>query len=120
MKTECIEIIEELLECISWLGGDSYEVECAENMCKNAYDFLEKHKQPEIEKPIESKRFPEYYNIYKSRLSNNIVIAKNKKHAKNLLNVSGPKQVICMATYFDVIKRRTDEINKILIDNGYK
>ena len=40
---DAIEIIRELLETIDWLGGDSYEVECAENMTKRANQFLVKY-----------------------------------------------------------------------------
>jgi hypothetical protein len=93
-KDEAIELIESLLETIGWLGGDSYEVECAENMTKEAREFIKKHKpQPII---IEKDRTDSRNGLYCLYGDETIKIeAVNKNNAANKLSV-GRVQVKCL------------------------
>lgn len=85
-KDEALEIIESLLDTISWLGGDPYEVECAENMTKEAYDFIKKHKPTPV--VIEKDRTDCMNGLYclHSDWSRKIE-ASNKRRAAKLFGV---------------------------------
>jgi hypothetical protein len=39
-----LDIIEDLLETISWLGGDAYEMEATKESRNTAYDFINLHR----------------------------------------------------------------------------
>ena len=106
LRNEAFEVINELLECISWLGGDAYEVEAAENMCEGARAFLEKYKTEE-EKEVESK----FDNAIKMKAwemlfvcrddESKYVVSNNKRHAKNLLNTA-LANVKCVVNHSDI------------------
>ena len=91
---EALKHMESLMGAISWVGGDSYEVECVNNMTEDAYNFFEKHSPP----PPQDPGFPEVdRKLGKYHLRSNLdkhVFAFNKRHAKNLLGVS-IKEIIC-------------------------
>lgn len=80
---ESLDIIGELLEIISWLGGDSYEVESTEKGVSRASEFFNKHKPPKIDIeniPTTDSRLGQY--IAKDQ-PNVIIYAVNKRNAKN-------------------------------------
>lgn len=87
IENEALEIIEELLDTIGWLGGDSYEMECIEPSIKKAEDFVYKHKEQiadsKIPRFIESK-----IGIYTTKDNKGKIIrAVNRRNAKNILGV---------------------------------
>ena len=43
MEKEAIEIIEDLIETILWLGGDAYEMEAVTPSIEKAREFIEKY-----------------------------------------------------------------------------
>jgi hypothetical protein len=104
---ESIEIINELLECINWLGGDAYEVECTDDMTRNAYKFLEQFKDKEDSAIKETHGITEIKlchseGVYKMRDNDDKwVVAHNKKHAANLLRTQ-PKKTVCVIQFSDV------------------
>ncbi len=94
LKDEAIDIIESLLETISWLGGDGYEVECAENMTKEAHAFIEKYKPKPIS--IEKGRTDSKNGLYCLQGDENIKIeAVNSRNAANKLRV-GKAKIKCL------------------------
>jgi hypothetical protein len=89
-----LECIEKLNEALSWVGGDSYEVECVANMTEGVDAFLSRHRPPpeNIDTSEPDKRLGKY--ALRENLKRT-VYANNKRHAKNLLGVS-LKNVICL------------------------
>lgn len=106
IRDEAFEAINELLDCISWLGGDAHEVEAAEKMCEGARAFLEKYKTEE-EKETEYR----FDNAIKMKAwemlfvcrddESKYVVSDSKRHAKNILNTA-LRNVKCMANYWDI------------------
>ena len=94
IKDKAIEIIESLLETIGWLGGDSYEMECVENMTKEAHEFLREHKPEPI--IIEKDRTDSMNGLYCLHGDETKKVeASNKKEAANKFNV-GKGQIQCL------------------------
>lgn len=106
---ESIKIIEELLDCIGWLGGDSYETEAAQQMCKNAHDFLAKHKMPEInhniplgyEPPV---KLPYNHLVFIFRDDPiRFILARNKHEARNKSGTT-MKNLKCVTSWYNLHK----------------
>lgn len=86
---EALEIINDLLETISWLGGDAYEQEAIESSVTKAYSFLEKHNYNNKDTITLEESTPIYYGFYCLKDNENKkVTAANKKHARNLLKTT--------------------------------
>ena len=101
-KQEALNIINELIQTINWLGGDGYEMDAISPVLRQAENFLEKHEEKKPV-PVEIK-YNHWNNLYFD-LDNpeNKVYAKNKKHARNLLNIprnrvkySQPKDILIL------------------------
>lgn len=125
-----IEIIKELLDCIDWLGGDSYEMEVAESMCENAYKFLEKNDENDKNVKLNFQLIDNNENfiilrqwemLFIRRDNEKIyTVTNSKKQAKNILHTS-LKNIKCIVSYYDIKSKKVknfkwDNKNVIAID----
>jgi hypothetical protein len=100
---EALDVIDDLLQTISWLGGDAYEMEATAKSTDAGYAFLEKHRPPVPEpEPVSPQiTHPTWNeNTYVLRSEQHLenarkVYAWNKKIARKLLGVS-EGEVICI------------------------
>lgn len=93
-KDEALKIIDELLETISWLGGDSYEMDFISETVNKASKFLEDNR-PKVKVPLFK---TDYSNlgIYTSKdNTGRIVRAVNRSNASRILGL-GKKHLKCI------------------------
>ena len=114
--TEALDVIESLLETISWLGGDPYEMDAVEKDVECARSFLTKHR-PSIEVVDELAEYGEspwkpINGIYCLRSDHSVTVTANNKVSAAKKMKIGKEQLLCLTPPISAVEAYKKSLNQ--------